>query len=349
MSLVLGVRRDGAELPLVNKSMMYLHHRHHKSARDPPVPSPGLAVKFHVDKYSMAIILNGDVSFELHLLFVQSRKLKYGCGSFSPASTSFCREGQMPEMDVYKLDWIQTWSVQYGSSATFTFINRCDFTVWPGILANAGGPKLDSTGFELPQGKSRTFQAPAGWSGRFWGRTGCKFDGPVRGRVPPATAAPARAAPPVTLAEFTLGTGGGQDFYDVSLVDGYNLPVEVEAKGGSGGCGSAGCVADLNRRCPSELKAANGDACKSACEAFGSEEYCCSGGTAHQTSVSRRSTRRYSKRPVRLLIATRTMTLRVRLRVLALVTRLLFVPQEQGMDFQEIKAEHHFDLTGGKA
>lgn len=84
------------------------------------------------------------------------------------------------------------------------------------------------------------------------------------------------AAPPVTLAEFTLGTGG-QDFYDVSLVDGYNMPMIVEGSGGSGLCASTGCITDLNRQCPSELRVGDGDACKSACEAFGSPEYCCSG------------------------------------------------------------------------
>ncbi|KAK1372994.1 hypothetical protein POM88_029187 [Heracleum sosnowskyi] len=37
----------------------------------------------------------------------------------------------------------------------------------------------------------------------------------------------------------------------------------------------------LNKYCPDELKVSNGDACKSACEAFGKPEYCCSG--AHNT------------------------------------------------------------------
>ncbi|KAJ7967181.1 Thaumatin [Quillaja saponaria] len=167
--------------------------------------------------------------------------------------------------------------------ATFTFVNRCDYTVWPGILANAGSPRLDSTGFELPKETSRSFQSPTGWSGRFWGRTGCSFDGSGLGSCLTGDCGSgqvecngAGAAPPATLAEFTLGTGG-QDFYDVSLVDGYNLPMIVEGTGGSGLCASTGCTTDLNQQCPSELKVGDGDACKSACEAFGSPEYCCSG------------------------------------------------------------------------
>ncbi|KAF6174342.1 hypothetical protein GIB67_040835 [Kingdonia uniflora] len=169
------------------------------------------------------------------------------------------------------------------TGATFTFINSCEYTVWPGILDSAGSPKLQTTGFQLIQGNSLSFQAPTGWSGRFWARTGCNFDGSGQGTCKTADCGSGQvecngsgAAPPATLAEFTLGSGS-QDFYDVSLVDGYNLPMVIEVSGGSGACGTTGCVTDLNQRCPAELKVGNGDACRSACEAFGSPEYCCSG------------------------------------------------------------------------
>ncbi|MCL7038409.1 hypothetical protein MKW94_030682 [Papaver nudicaule] len=170
------------------------------------------------------------------------------------------------------------------SGATFTFINNCDYTVWPGILSNTGSPKLGTTGFQLPKANSVSFQAPAGWSGRFWGRTGCTFDSSGRGSCSTADCGSGQiecngngATPPATLAEFTLGIGS-QDFYDVSLVDGYNLPMIVEGNGQAGStCVTTGCVTDLNRQCPTELKVGNGDACKSACEAFRTPEYCCSG------------------------------------------------------------------------
>lgn len=171
------------------------------------------------------------------------------------------------------------------SGATFTIINRCDYTVWPGILANAGSARLDSTGFELSPGGSRSFQAPPNWSGRFWGRSGCTFDQNTgQGSCVTGDCGSnqvecngAGANPPATLAEFTIAPGSAQDFYDVSLVDGYNLPMVVDASGGSGACMSTGCVTDLNRQCPNELRVGDGAACKSACEAFGSPEYCCSG------------------------------------------------------------------------
>ncbi|KAL3505409.1 hypothetical protein ACH5RR_035250 [Cinchona calisaya] len=177
------------------------------------------------------------------------------------------------------------------SGATFRLINRCNYIVWPGILANAGSANLGSTGFELPPGGSRSFQAPPSWSGRFWGRTGCTFDQETgQGSCTSGDCGSnqvecngAGAIPPATLAEFTIGSGpssGSQDFYDVSLVDGYNLPMIVEAIGGSGDCGTTGCATDLNRMCPNELRGGNGQSCKSACEAFGSPEYCCSGAYA---------------------------------------------------------------------
>lgn len=168
------------------------------------------------------------------------------------------------------------------SGATFTFVNKCSYTVWPGIL---GQPILDTTGFELVNGNSRSVQAPVGWSGRFWGRTGCNFDGSGHGSCETADCGSgqiecngAGATPPATLAEFTLGSGLTlQDFYDVSLVDGYNLQMIVEVSGGSGDCGTTGCVDDLNQRCPNELRVAGGGGCRSACEAFGTPEYCCKG------------------------------------------------------------------------
>ncbi|XP_022871100.1 thaumatin-like protein 1 [Olea europaea var. sylvestris] len=179
--------------------------------------------------------------------------------------------------------------------ATFTLTNRCDYAVWPGILANAGSDKLDSTGFELPSGGTRSFQAPPGWSGRFWGRTRCSFD-PNTGQGSCATGDcssnqvecnGAGATPPATLAEFMIGSGtnsGAQDFYDVSLVDGYNLPMMVQAKDGTGPCGSTGCTTDLNQMCPNDLRVGDGQACKSACEAFGNPEYCCSGAYGSPTA-----------------------------------------------------------------
>ncbi|KAF0924435.1 hypothetical protein E2562_010097 [Oryza meyeriana var. granulata] len=170
---------------------------------------------------------------------------------------------------------------------TFTLTNSCAYTVWPGLLSSAGSPPLATTGFALAPGESRAVDAPAAWSGRIWGRTLCGADA-ASGRFACATGdcgsgtvecGGGGAAPPTTLAEFTLNGAGGNDFYDVSLVDGSNLPMVVGPQGGAGG--ATGCLVDLNGPCPAELKVAGaegaGIACKSACEAFGRPEDCCSG------------------------------------------------------------------------
>ncbi|CAL9156313.1 unnamed protein product [Musa hybrid cultivar] len=147
-------------------------------------------------------------------------------------------------------------------AATFTLANNCEYTVWPGVLSSAGTAALPTTGFALQKGETRSLDAPAAWSGRFWGRTHCATDS--SGKFSCATGdcgsgsvecSGSGAAPPATLAEFTLDGSGGMDFYDVSLVDGYNLPVLVVPQGGSGGgCSSTGCPVELNGVCPSDLK-----------------------------------------------------------------------------------------------
>ncbi|XVE69016.1 hypothetical protein DITRI_Ditri09bG0115900 [Diplodiscus trichospermus] len=167
-----------------------------------------------------------------------------------------------------------------GHSSTFTIVNRCSYTVWPGVLSGAGTPPISPTGFVLQPGESTSISAPTSWSGRLWGRTLCTEDSSgkfscLTGDCGSSTLEcyGAGAIPPATFAEFTLNGAGGLDFYVVSFVDGYNLPIMVTPTGGTGGnCTSAGCAADLNGDCPVELKIVDGGkgvACKSACDAFG--------------------------------------------------------------------------------
>jgi hypothetical protein len=145
--------------------------------------------------------------------------------------------------------------VAAASSTTFTVSNYCSQPIWPGTLAGAGTPQLPTTGFRLDPGQSAQVPARAGWSGRLWARTGCAFGaggegtcqtGDCGGRL---ECAGAGGAPPATLFEVTLGKGAaGLDYYDVSLVDGYNLPVVAVPRAPSGaGCNATGCTADLNR------------------------------------------------------------------------------------------------------
>ncbi|XP_074571310.1 pathogenesis-related thaumatin-like protein 3.5 [Curcuma longa] len=180
-----------------------------------------------------------------------------------------------------------------GPGATFTFKNNCHQTIWPATLSGNGLSVVAGGGFELAPNASASFWAPPSWSGRFWARTRCLFGDPssasgscATGDCAGALSCAVSGAAPATLAEFTLG--GKDDFYDVSLVDGYNVGIGVRpsaAPTAERRCWYAGCVADVKARCPAELRVAapGGEtvACRSACEAFGAPEYCCSG--AHAT------------------------------------------------------------------
>ncbi|GKU90111.1 hypothetical protein SLEP1_g4151 [Rubroshorea leprosula] len=175
-------------------------------------------------------------------------------------------------------------------ATTFTLSNKCEYTVWPGILTNPGVAAISTTGFALQKDETKTINAPAAWAGRFWGRTLCSEDS--TGKFSCATGdcgsgkvecSGSGAVPPATLAEFTLNGAGGMDFFDLSLVDGYNLAMQVTPQGGTGNnCTTTSCIGDLNGSCPSELKVTSVDgkesvACKSACLAFQQPQYCCSG------------------------------------------------------------------------
>ncbi|KAM0952680.1 putative Thaumatin family [Dioscorea sansibarensis] len=171
-------------------------------------------------------------------------------------------------------------------ASTLALYNKCKQTVWPGIQPSAGKPILARGGFRLLPNQAYSIRLPPNWSGRIWGRQDCFFD-PATNRGHCATGDcggslycnGAGGAPPATLAEITLGS---QDFYDVSLVDGYNLAISMTPFRGKGKCGYAGCVSDLNEVCPAGLAVRSGRdnrvvACRSACSAFGSPKYCCTG------------------------------------------------------------------------
>jgi hypothetical protein len=183
-------------------------------------------------------------------------------------------------------------------AVTFEITNKCSYVVWPGMLSGAGTAPLTTTGFTLQPGESNSIAIPPSWSGRLWGRTLCSTD-PTTNKFTCSTGdcgsstlecSGAGATPPATLAEFTLNGANALDFYDVSLVDGYNLPMTVTPQSGGGNCTATGCVVDLNVGCPTELKVVSSDndemstttavACKSACEAFGDPQYCCIGAYA---------------------------------------------------------------------
>ncbi|KAI1641512.1 thaumatin family protein [Biscogniauxia mediterranea] len=108
--------------------------------------------------------------------------------------------------------------------------NNCQDTLWPGISTQHGDPP-EVNGFELGPGQSRNMSVGPTWQGRVWGRTNCTTSGDTAtcetGDCFGKLNCEYGGAVPVTLAEFNLAGGvtDQQTFYDISLVDGYNLPL----------------------------------------------------------------------------------------------------------------------------
>ncbi|KAF5358621.1 hypothetical protein D9758_007654 [Tetrapyrgos nigripes] len=180
------------------------------------------------------------------------------------------------------------------SARTWTVKNNCAFTIWPGMFTDPSSPSKPSqaTGWEAPAGSQVTFDVPNDWkSGRIWastftsllhsptGLSGC--NGGLECAAEGGT-----GVPPASVAEWTLQGDQNLDYYDVSLVDGSNLPMSIT---NNVGCNVADCPADLNANCPTELAQSGSNGvvgCKSACFANldGNQQdsaNCCSG--SHST------------------------------------------------------------------
>ncbi|KAJ1411842.1 Thaumatin, conserved site [Sesbania bispinosa] len=132
----------------------------------------------------------------------------------------------------------------YAQAARFDVINRCPYTVWAAALPGGGR--------QLNPGQSWALDVAPGTGGaRIWGRTGCGFDGSGRGGCQTGDCGGAlycqlSGRPPTTLAEFTLNGGYNQDYYDISVIDGFNVPMEFSPT-------SNGCTRGLRcggDRCP---------------------------------------------------------------------------------------------------
>ncbi|POV96188.1 hypothetical protein PSTT_15784 [Puccinia striiformis] len=186
----------------------------------------------------------------------------------------------------------------YSDTARF-FLAWMD--VGPAYFTNPDSPTRitsQSAGWEAQKYTHKSFQVPDRWAGRFWGRRNCKFpnSGPgscATGGCNGGLVCDHRTGSGVrnsgNLAEFKLNGDGGKDYYDVSNVDGSNLPVRIT---NNKGCPTPSCGKDLNRDCPNDrLKVRDGNGatigCLSACQAnldgnHGNSANCCTG--SHNTA-----------------------------------------------------------------
>ncbi|ODO00600.1 thaumatin family protein [Cryptococcus wingfieldii CBS 7118] len=177
-----------------------------------------------------------------------------------------------------------------------TVKNSCSSTIWPGMHTGAGEIPAQATGWELAAGDSTIFQVPENWqAGRIWGRTECVIqDGKFQcltGQCGSGEGGNVTCEnsdqPPATLAEFTLQPDS-EDNFDISLVDGFNIPLNIIPSIES--CPQPQCQVNLNLLCPAMLRTAldmNGVnlGCLTACNAgLGQEMYgnraCCTGSYA---------------------------------------------------------------------
>lgn len=178
-------------------------------------------------------------------------------------------------------------------SHTLTFVNNCAQTVWVGALTNSKEFALpESGGWQLDQGQQHSIVLAGHWGGRFWGRTGCTTtDGVFKCESGDCggAACDGRGGQPASLAEFLLFDDAGKDFYDVSLVDAFNLPIGIAPSKGSVDasqvsgqtCGAPTCATDIDSLCPAELQQKNAQgqtvSCDSACSAYNTPQTCCTG------------------------------------------------------------------------
>ncbi|KAL8152884.1 LOW QUALITY PROTEIN: hypothetical protein V2J09_010644 [Rumex salicifolius] len=153
----------------------------------------------------------------------------------------------------------------------FILQNECPFTIWPATETSANSPAFDNTGFTLIQGFSSVIDVPSRWNGRLWARTLCATDSAGRFGCSVGDCATGNiscsgnsGSPPYSLVEFSLNDPSNQDFYDVSLVDGFNLPVVVTPSDGA--CSAAGCPKDINSVCRGRRRVV---ACNSGCSSAG--------------------------------------------------------------------------------
>ncbi|XP_022159533.1 thaumatin-like protein 1 [Momordica charantia] len=158
-------------------------------------------------------------------------------------------------------------------AATFEIRNNCGFTVWAAAVPGGGR--------QLNRNDVWTLNVNPGTAGaRIWARTNCNFDASGRGRCETGDCGGLLECqnyglPPNTLAEFALNQWNNLDFVDISVIDGFNVPMEFSPISGNG-CGrpqGSRCTADINGQCPSQLRAPGG--CNNPCTVFGGDQYCC--------------------------------------------------------------------------
>ncbi|XP_022969831.1 thaumatin-like protein [Cucurbita maxima] len=88
----------------------------------------------------------------------------------------------------------------------------------------------------------------------------------------------AYGTPSTTLVEYASDQFNlfNLDLFDISLARGFNVPIEfspTSCKCTNGSISGVTCTADINRQCPTKLRAPGGY--NNPCTVFGGDRYCC--------------------------------------------------------------------------
>ncbi|XP_075504148.1 thaumatin-like protein [Primulina tabacum] len=156
----------------------------------------------------------------------------------------------------------------YTSSTKFYVRNKCSFAVWAAAVPGGGRELRSGERWVLDVEPTR---------GQIWARTGCIFNKTGQGKCETGDCKGLLecqdfGTAPLTAARYALDRFNNLDFFDVSLIDGYNVGMSFFPV--SGYCRhSARCKANIIQKCPKELQAPGG--CRDACSSLKEDKYCC--------------------------------------------------------------------------
>jgi Thaumatin family/Ricin-type beta-trefoil lectin domain len=166
-------------------------------------------------------------------------------------------------------------------AADFTVVNKCSYTVYPGIYPAT----YANGGWQMSPGTQVSFTLNSGWIGRIWGRTGCNGANPAVCSTGQCggeglQCAGTTGVAGTSLAEFNLNANG-TDWYDVSYVDGFDNPIGISISNPS--CSSPNtCSSTPVNACSGDLR--SGGDCLSPCTVFNTDQFCCRGAYGTQAT-----------------------------------------------------------------
>lgn len=113
-----------------------------------------------------------------------------------------------------------------------TFVNRCSQIIWINPSDKNGVADLDGGIKKLNQQDQVIYNIPDdGWQGRFWPKLGCDNSGQSCAVGQSVAPCPEEVCQPPadTKIEFFFPSSSDSNsiWYDISLVDGYSLPVDI--------------------------------------------------------------------------------------------------------------------------